>query len=78
MHDSLYPADEALAPDDLELVYAEQAAEASALYATRRANDLDGATWTRYSISIWSDLRKTPEEASLKHPACSPWRCPPA
>ncbi|BCW96652.1 MAG: site-specific DNA-methyltransferase [Fimbriimonadales bacterium] len=76
MHDSLYPAEEALAPDDLERVYAEQAAEASALYTARRANDLDGATWTRYSISIWSDLRKTPEEASLKHPAMFPMALP--
>lgn len=39
---------------------------------TRRMNELDGATWTRYSISIWSDIRKTPEEAALKHPAMFP------
>lgn len=37
-----------------------------------RANELDGKTWTRYSISIWSDLRKTPEEMQLKHPAMFP------
>ncbi len=37
-----------------------------------RANELDGKTWTRYSISIWSDLRKTPEENQLKHPAMFP------
>jgi DNA modification methylase len=36
------------------------------------ANELDGKTWTRYSISIWSDLRKTSEEAQLKHPAMFP------
>jgi DNA modification methylase len=36
------------------------------------ANELDGKTWTRYSISIWSDLRKTPEETQLKHPAMFP------
>jgi DNA modification methylase len=36
------------------------------------ANDLDGKTWTKYSISIWSDLRKTSEEAQLKHPAMFP------
>jgi len=40
--------------------------------APRRANRLDGKTWTRYSISIWSDLRKTPEEVRLKHPALFP------
>ncbi len=39
---------------------------------TRRANDLDGATWLRHSISIWDDIRKTPEEAALKHPAIFP------
>ena len=38
----------------------------------KRANDLDGATWTRYSISIWDDIRKSPEELSLKHPAMFP------
>ena len=38
----------------------------------KRANELDGATWTRYSISVWDDIRKTPEEASLKHPAMFP------
>lgn len=37
-----------------------------------RANDLDGKTWTRYSISIWSDLRKTSEETKLKHPVMFP------
>jgi DNA modification methylase len=38
----------------------------------RRGNDLDGAAWTRNSISVWSDIRKTPEEAALKHPAMFP------
>ena len=37
-----------------------------------RANDLDGATWTRNSISIWSDIRKTKEETELGHPAIFP------
>lgn len=41
-----------------------------------RANSLDGATWTRYSISIWSDLRKTAEEAALGHPAMFPMALP--
>jgi DNA modification methylase len=40
--------------------------------ARRRANQLDGKTWTRHSISIWSDIRKTPEETALKHPAMFP------
>ena len=38
----------------------------------RRANNLDGAEWTRCSISVWSDIRKTAEEAALKHPAMFP------
>lgn len=44
----------------------------SGLNGRKRANDLDGATWTRYSISIWSDIRKTVEEQSLGHPAMFP------
>ena len=36
------------------------------------SNDLDGAEWTRSSISVWSDIRKTPEEEALKHPAMFP------
>lgn len=38
----------------------------------RRANDLDGKTWTKYSISIWSDIRKSAEEIQLGHPAMFP------
>ena len=37
-----------------------------------RANRLDGKAWTRNSISVWSDIRRTPEEARLKHPAMFP------
>ncbi len=37
-----------------------------------RANSLDGKTWTKNSISIWSDIRKSSEEVSLKHPALFP------
>ena len=37
-----------------------------------RANDLSGKDWTRYSISVWSDIRKTAEEAKLGHPAMFP------
>ena len=39
-----------------------------------RANDLDGASWTRHSISVWSNIHKSPEELSLKHPAMFPAR----
>jgi DNA modification methylase len=38
----------------------------------RRANALDGRTWTRYSISVWSDIRRSAEELRLKHPALFP------
>jgi DNA modification methylase len=38
----------------------------------RRGNSLDGRTWTRYSISVWSDIRKSKEELALKHPALFP------
>jgi DNA modification methylase len=37
-----------------------------------RANDLNGVAWARNSISVWSDLRKTREEAALGHPAMFP------
>jgi len=37
-----------------------------------RANDLDGRTWCRYSVSLWSDIRKSPEELALDHPAIFP------
>jgi DNA modification methylase len=36
-----------------------------------RLNDLDGKTWLKYSISVWS-IAKTPEEAKLSHPAMFP------
>lgn len=36
-----------------------------------RLNDLDGRTWTRYSISVW-DIAKTPKEVKLRHPAMFP------
>jgi DNA modification methylase len=38
----------------------------------RRANDLGGGAWLSNSVSVWSDIRKTPEELSLKHPAMFP------
>lgn len=38
----------------------------------KHSNDLDGASWARNSISVWSDLRKSREEAALGHPALFP------
>ena len=34
--------------------------------------ELDGKTWARYSISIWSDIEKDGEEKKLGHPALFP------
>lgn len=39
---------------------------------SKLANELDGKTWLKYSISIWDDLRKSKEEAGLGHPAMFP------
>ena len=38
--------------------------------------DLDGKTWLQYSISIWSDIRKSAEENGLAHPAIFPIMLP--
>jgi len=42
------------------------------VHQKQKANDLDGKTWTKYSISIWRDIRKTPEEKKYDHPAMFP------
>lgn len=42
----------------------------------KKANELDGKTWTRYSISVWSDIKKTTEEIKLGHPAIFPIQLP--
>ena len=39
---------------------------------SKKANDLDGKAWLKNSISIWSNISKTPEELALKHPAIFP------
>lgn len=38
----------------------------------KRCNELDGKRWTRYSISVWSDLRRSVLESRLDHPAPFP------
>jgi DNA modification methylase len=43
---------------------------------TKRKTDLDGGTWLQYSISIWSDIRKSAEEIALNHPALFPAMLP--
>ncbi len=37
---------------------------------------LDGKTWLNYSISVWNDIRKSKEEAAIKHPAMFPSQLP--
>lgn len=37
-----------------------------------RCNDLSGQEWLRYSVSVWSDIRKSAEELALNHPAMFP------
>lgn len=41
-------------------------------FPAHRANDLDGTTWIRHSISVWSDIRKDAQELGLEHPAIFP------
>ncbi|NMB25437.1 MAG: site-specific DNA-methyltransferase [Firmicutes bacterium] len=38
----------------------------------KRANDLGGKEWARYSISVWNDISKTGDERRLRHPAMFP------
>ncbi|MGI6097050.1 MAG: hypothetical protein ACOYBM_02905 [Dethiobacteria bacterium] len=33
---------------------------------------IDGKKWLRYSISVWSDIKKNSEELKLKYPAIFP------
>lgn len=37
-----------------------------------RANELSGSEWTRLSLSVWRDIRKSREELALRHPAVFP------
>lgn len=37
-----------------------------------RANDLSGSEWTRYSVSVWRNIRRSAEERALRHPAMFP------
>ena len=36
-----------------------------------RLNNLDGKTWSKYSLSVW-DIAKTTKEAKFRHPAMFP------
>lgn len=47
-------------------------AKKSGLTRARSRTRLDGATWLRYSISVWNDIKKSREEEELGHPAIYP------
>jgi DNA modification methylase len=53
-------------------LFAEPAAKTTKRAHSQRANDLNGKEWTRFSMSIWNDIRKTADEARLGHPAMFP------
>lgn len=38
----------------------------------KRCNELSGSEWTKYSISVWNDIRKSSDETKLNHPAIFP------
>lgn len=38
----------------------------------KRANQLSGSEWVKYSMSVWDDIKKNPQENQLKHPAMFP------
>src|SRR5262245_52114201 len=47
-------------------------ATAKSRRSPRRGNALDGRRWLVNSISVWSAIRKSPEELRLAHPAMFP------
>lgn len=47
-------------------------AEKKVCHRKKKANELSGSDWTKYSISIWSDIKKTVEEKTWHHPAIFP------
>ncbi len=38
----------------------------------KKANELTGKEWTKYSVSVWDDISKSPQELKLRHPAMFP------
>jgi DNA modification methylase len=64
-HNVLHGKDAAIQEEDLGTPRA-------APRKVERCNDLSGEEWLRYSLSIWSDIRKTSEESGLNHPAMFP------
>ena len=54
----------------------EQLANSSRKTHKKKANELDGKTWVKYSISVWNDIAKSREELKLNHPAMFPSQLP--
>jgi DNA modification methylase len=57
---------------DLETAHSPTQNGRNSVRQVNRCNDLSGDEWLRYSISVWSDIRRTAEEAALGHPAMFP------
>ncbi len=38
----------------------------------KKLNQLDGRSWTRYSLSVWDDIRRESGEINVDHPAVFP------
>jgi len=55
-----------------KLLVVESPPKAPRATARRRANDLDGRRWLQNSISVWNDIRRTPDEKKRNHPAMFP------
>lgn len=62
------PMKDASDPDSLELVGKKTVVRKM----PEKSNDLDGKTWTKYSVSIWSDIDKDPANKQSGHPATFP------
>lgn len=60
------------AADSREPASARQPAVRKQRKPVPHCNELDGKRWLQNSISVWSDIRKTREEARMKHPAMFP------
>lgn len=56
---------------DTDALFGEQSLPRKRI-SKKRPLEIDGATWLRYSLSIWKDLKKSQTEQTLKHPAIFP------
>jgi DNA modification methylase len=61
---------------EIQRLFDQEEKKSTARRNIRHSNKLDGKTWTRYSISIWNDIRKTADETRQGHPAMFPLQLP--